>query len=85
LEFGGIGRVVGTWGSEGDSMRPPYFFLILGITSILAAVVFTCTGKVWVRFNGWVYRAKEPGWFWWDVALYYLVGVWFVGYFLSKV
>jgi|HubBroStandDraft_5_1064220.scaffolds.fasta_scaffold731923_1 hypothetical protein len=44
-------------------LRPPYLFLILGIISILAAVVFTCTGKVWVRFNGWLYRAKEPGWF----------------------
>jgi hypothetical protein len=63
-------------------LRPPYVFLILGILSISAAVVFTCTGKVWVRFNGWVYRAKEPGWFWWEVALYYLGGVWFVGDFL---
>jgi hypothetical protein len=38
-----------------------------------------------VRFNGWVYRAKEPGWFLWDVALDYLIGVFFVGYFLYKV
>jgi hypothetical protein len=66
-------------------LRPPYIFLILGVSSILAAVVFTCTGKVWVRFNGWVYRAKEPGWFWWGVVLYYVVGVWFVGDFLYKV
>jgi hypothetical protein len=59
--------------------------VILGIVSILAAVVFTCTGKAWVRFGGWVYRAEEPGWFWWEVVPYYVVGVWFVGDFLYKV
>lgn len=66
-------------------LRPPHIFLILGVVSISAAAVFTWTGKVWVRFNGWVYRAKEPGWFWWQVALYYFVGVCFVGYFFSMV
>jgi hypothetical protein len=66
-------------------LRPPYDFLILGVISISAAAVFTAKGKVWVRLNGWVYRAKEPGWFWWEVALYYLVGVWFIGYFLFKI
>jgi hypothetical protein len=66
-------------------LRRPNIFLILGIISIFAATVFTFSGKAWVRFSGWVYRAKEPGWFWWEVALYYLVGVWFVGYFLYKV
>lgn len=65
-------------------LRPPYIFLILGVISILAAAIFTCTGRVWVRLNGWVYRAKEPGWFWWEVALYCLGGLWFVGYFLYK-
>jgi hypothetical protein len=68
-----------------DLNSPPYIFLILGVLSISAAAVFTCTGKAWVRFHGWVYRAKEPGWFWWEVALDYLIGVCFVGYFLSKV
>jgi hypothetical protein len=66
-------------------LRPPYIFLILGVASISAATVFACVGKVWVRHNGWVYRAKEPGWFWWEVALYYLGGAWFVGHFLHKI
>jgi hypothetical protein len=78
----GISFVPDWWSSP---IRSPYIFLILGVISISAAVVFTCTGKVWVRFNGWVYRAKEPGWFWWDVAIDYLIGVFFVGYFLYKV
>jgi len=66
-------------------LRPPYVFLILGILSISAAAVFTYTGKAWVRLNGWVYHSKEPGWFWWEVALDYLIGVFFIGYFLYKV
>jgi len=66
-------------------LRPPYAVLILGIISISAAAVFTCMGKVWVRLNGWVYRAKEPGWFWWEVVLDYVIGVCFIGYFLYKV
>ena len=66
-------------------LKPPYIFVILGAVSLSVAVVFTCMGKVWVRFNGWVYRAEKPGAFWGEVALYYLGGVWFLGYFLYKV
>lgn len=66
-------------------LRRPYNFLILGVTAVSAAVVFTCVGKGWVRFNGWVYRANEPGWFWWEVALDFLFGVCLIGYFLYKV
>ena len=66
-------------------LGPPYDLLILGVISLSAAVVFTCIGKVWVRLNGWVYRAKEPGWFWWEVALDYVIGLCFIGYFLSKI
>ena len=65
-------------------IRPPYVFLILGIISISAATVFTCTGKVWVRFNGWIYRAKEPRAFWGEVAAYYFVGVCFIGFFVYR-
>jgi hypothetical protein len=92
--FVGRGLTV-CWGGQGEErlvcpwfswfLRPPYIFLILGVISISAAVVFTFTGKVWVRFNGWVYRAKEPKWFWWEVALDYLIGFGFVGYFLFKI
>ena len=64
--------------------KPPYLFLALGVASISAAVVFTCIGKVWVRFNGWVYRAKEPRWFWWEVILDYFIGVCFIGVFLFR-
>jgi hypothetical protein len=66
-------------------LRDPFVFLILGVISISAAAVFTSTGQVWVRFNGWVYRAKEPRSFWGEVAAYFLVGLCFVGYFLCRV
>ena len=66
-------------------VRPPHIFLILGFLAVSAAMIFTFTGKVWVRFNGWVYRDKEPGWFWWQVVLDYLIGVFFIGYFFYKV
>jgi hypothetical protein len=66
-------------------LRPPYIFLILGAISILAAIIFTCTGKVWVRFNGWVYRAKEPRSFWGEVAAYFLAGLCFIAYFLFEI
>ena len=61
-------------------VKPPHIFFVLGILSVSAATVFTCMGKVWIRFSGWLYRAEEPGWFWWNVALYYLIGVFFIGY-----
>jgi len=65
--------------------KPPNVFLIVGVILISGAAFFAYTGKVWVRFSGWVYRDKEPGVFWGEVAAYFLVGVFFVGYFLSKV
>jgi hypothetical protein len=44
------------------------------------AVFSTFTGKTSARFC-WVYRAKEPIVFWLVVAMYYLGGVCFIGYF----
>ena len=66
-------------------LRPPYILLILGVVSISAAAIFTCMGRVWVRFRGWVYRDKESRRFWTEVAGCFLLGVFFVGYFLANV
>jgi hypothetical protein len=68
--------------TDWHSQLPPYSLSILGVMSISAAAVFTSTGKVWVRFNGWVYRAKEPRAFWGEVAAYYLAGVGLIAYYL---
>src|ERR1039458_6382471 len=59
----------------------PYGLLIVGIVLLLLAVIYTYTGKVWAR-SCWVYRAKEPKWFWWQIALYCLTGVGLIGAFL---
>ena len=70
----------------GSLQAPPYYiYLILGVVLLLAAVIWTCTGKVLTRFHGWVYRAKEPRRFWWEVAIYYLSGVAFIGLYFYAV
>jgi hypothetical protein len=57
----------------------PDAFMMLGVISLASAVVWTHTGKAWVRFYGWVSRAEEPGVYWWNVVTGYLVGVIFIG------
>jgi hypothetical protein len=59
--------------------------LILGCILLSATVVWTYTGRAWVRFYGWVYRAEEPSWFWWEVSFYCLLGVGLIGLFFVKV
>jgi len=49
--------------------------------ALSAASIFVSIGKVWVRFNGWVYRAREPRAFWGEVAACYFAGVCFIGFF----
>ena len=66
-------------------LSPPNVSLTLGVIFISAAVLFAYTGRVWVRFNGWVYRDKEPTVFLGEIAVYFLGGVLFVGYFLSTI
>lgn len=66
-------------------LKPPYIFLIIGFIFFSAGVASTLSGRVWVRFSGWVYRSEEPKWFWWEVALDYAVGVFFIGWCLYKV
>jgi H+/Cl- antiporter ClcA len=65
-------------------LRPPYIYLILGVISFFAAVVWTCTGRARTRFQGWVYPSKEPTQFWWVVAMYYLGGVLFMANFCIR-
>jgi hypothetical protein len=69
-----------TWHSQ----LPPHILAVVGLLSLLAASVFTFTGKVWVRFNGWVYRAKEPRTYWEEVAAYGVVGVALVASYLMR-
>ncbi len=52
--------------------------LIIGVIPFSAAAVFTFIGKVWVRSRGWVYRDEEPLTYWWNVALFFVIGVIFI-------
>jgi len=66
-------------------LGPPCIFLILGGIFLSAAVLWTYTGEAWVPFNGWVYRAQEPRWSWWQVVVCFLGGACFVVRFLYEV
>jgi hypothetical protein len=63
----------------------PHIFLILGIVSLSAGLISTCTGVTWARFGRVIRRDKEPTEFWEDVGACYLIAVCFIGYFLYKV
>jgi hypothetical protein len=65
-------------------MKPPYTLCTFGLFLLFLAVVYTCIGKVWVRFHGWVYRADEPKRYWLELATLYLVGVVLIGLFLYQ-
>jgi hypothetical protein len=64
-----------------NSGSSPVILLIVGIIAISAATFFICTGRVWVRFSGWVYRVDEPWAFWGNVLILYLAGVLFSLFF----
>jgi hypothetical protein len=68
-----------------SDLKPPYGLLIFGIVSVVLAVAGTCTGKAWARFGLVLYRDKEPWNFWSLIAMYLIIGLGFVGYFLYSV
>jgi len=68
-----------------SDLRPPYGLLIFGLFLLFLAVGGTCTGEAWAYFGQVVHRDKTPKQFWRLVAMHYLVGVCFIGYFLYKV
>jgi len=59
--------------------RMPFICLLAGMVVCFLTLVGASTGKVWAKFQGWVYRAKEPKWFWFLVAVYFLIGVGLIG------
>jgi hypothetical protein len=61
---------------------PPYIWLIVGLFFISMGGTYTSMGRAWVRFSGWIYRTDEPRIFWGEVAMHYLIGACFIGYFM---
>lgn len=66
-------------------IHQPYNLLILGVFLLFLSAIWVFTGKVLARFDGWVYRTEDPTEFWGVVALYVVVGGFFIAEFLSKV
>ena len=64
---------------SGSDLGKQSGYLIVGIILITAAVVSTRAGKTIARYQGWIYRDKEPSDFWWGVALYFLGGIICIG------
>jgi hypothetical protein len=60
-------------------------FLLIGIVLLLMAVAFTLTGETLERGYGMVDRADEPKRFWWDVAMFYLGGIFFIALYLFNI
>lgn len=66
-------------------LKPPYTLFTAGMFVLFLAVLYTYTGKAWIRFHGWVYHVKEPNRYWLEVGAYYLVGSGLIGLFLYEV
>jgi hypothetical protein len=64
---------------------PEIGFLLAGIFIIFMAVGRTLEGRLWIRFQGWLYRSEEPEQFWWRIVFGYLFGAGLIGYYLFKV
>jgi hypothetical protein len=62
----------------------PFLIFVFGIFLCCFAAIGAYAGKLWVRFR-WICRAKELKWFWFEVALYFLCGLGFIGYYFYLV
>lgn len=63
----------------------PIYYLLIGTVSFVIALASVFAGKTWGRFEGVIYRDKEPRKFWGLVIVYFLIGLCFVGYTLYLV
>jgi hypothetical protein len=57
-------------------------FLLIGIILLVMTAVFAISGQTLERYHGIVSRTKEPKRFWWDVVIYFLAGLLFIGFYL---
>ena len=57
----------------------PHGWLVFGVFLLFLGAAYTCMGKSYIRFQGWVYRSEETKEFWSSVAMYYLGGIFLIG------
>jgi hypothetical protein len=64
------------------------YFLLIGIVLLLLVVASTLTGETFKadRYRpGIVDRSVEPKRFWWNVVIYFLGGLFFIGLYLYEI
>jgi len=59
-------------------------FLLIGIVLLTVAAAFALSGEAFERYGRTVDRAEEPQRFWWDVAMCFLAGLFFIGLYLYQ-
>lgn len=63
----------------------PYNLALIGVVLLLLGVICAFTGKVIAPYHGVVRRTEDPSSFWWNVVIYFLVGVGFLAKFYLRV
>lgn len=61
------------------------FPLLIGIILLLIVLASTLTGETLEGRHGFVDRSKEPKRFWWNVVIYFLGGLFFIGLYIAKI
>jgi hypothetical protein len=69
------------WWSRPMSPNMDFFF---GVALFVAVLASLYSGKTRAKYQGWVYRAKEPGTYWFCIVAYLLLSFFFIWLFWSS-
>jgi sterol desaturase/sphingolipid hydroxylase (fatty acid hydroxylase superfamily) len=58
--------------------------LLIGIVLMVLAAVFALAGEAFEPRHGFVCRTEEPKRFWWNVVLFFLSGLFFIGFYIAQ-
>jgi hypothetical protein len=51
---------------------------------MVLAAVFALAGEAFEPRHGFVCRTEEPKRFWWNVVLFFLSGLFFIGFYIAQ-
>lgn len=66
----------------GHKQGSPYGLALFGMIFIVIGAYAMNSGRIWVRFQGWTYRDREPRRFWGEVVTYFVCGAAILTYFM---